>query len=199
MTVQIRNDAGSSTAQKGRCLLLDPSGGAGRKCQNEERVLTPARCLERVGEGDVRAVAIVFGSGSDTRRATLLEFVSILKNNAKTGDLTVVAVVPARHRLLLEALKREGADFVFIFSESTANSFCVDDMLGGLTAKNRPEHILKEICPHLNYSAIDSRREISLCGAYRNRMVLGGSRLHNICETNEHIGCEYYLNPRPSA
>ena len=162
-------------------------------------MLTPARCLERVGEGDVRAVAIVFGSGSDTRRATLLEFVSILKNNAKTGDLTVVAVVPARHRLLLEALKGEGADFVFIFPENTADSFCIADILGGLTVKNRPEHILKEICPHLNYSAIDSRREISLCGAYRNRMVLGGSRLHNICETTEHFECEYYINPRLSA
>jgi len=199
MTAQIRSDAESSTEQKGRCLLLDPRGGAGWKCQNEERVLTPARCLERVGEGDVRAVAIVFGSGSDARRATLLEFVSILKHNAKTGDLTVVAVVPTRHRLLLEALKREGADFVFIFPEDTANSFCVGDILGGLTTKNRPEHILKEICPNLNYSAIDSCREISLCGAYRNRMVLGGSRLHNICETTEYFGCEYYLNPRPSA
>jgi hypothetical protein len=30
-------------------------------------------------------------------------------------------------------------------------------------------------------------------------MVLGGSRLHETCETEAHLGCEYYLHPRPSA
>lgn len=196
MTDQVSRRTDIGTEPKPRYLLLEPGGGGGRKCSGEERVQTTARCLERVVESDVRIVAIQFGSSSDTRRAILLEFVSILKNSVKTGDLTVVALVSARHRILLEALKRAGADFVFILPEKTANSFCICDVLDRLTPNNRPEHLLEEICPNLNYSAIDSQREISLCGAYRNRMVLGGSRLHNLCETTGHLGCEYYLNPR---
>ena len=32
--------------------------------------------------------------------------------------------MPARHRLLIEALKRAGADFVQLLGEGAANSFC---------------------------------------------------------------------------
>ncbi len=182
-----------------RCLILDPRGALGRKCAGEERVFTTARCLERAAEGDARMVVILFGNSSNARRGGLVDFVSILKRNAQTADVAVVAVLPARHRLLIEALQMVRTDYVLIIPENTIDSFCIGASLDKLTPHDQPEHILNAICPRLNYNAIDSRHEIMLCGAYRDRMVLGGSRLRETCETSAHLGCEYYLNPRPSA
>jgi hypothetical protein len=31
-----------------------------------------------------------------------------------------------------------------------------------------------------------------LCGAYRNRLVLGPYRLAQICEVPDHLTCDYY-------
>ena len=114
MRDETRINADSDPGLVDRYLLLDPDGDAGGKCPGEERVFTPARCLERAAEGDVRLVAMLFKSSSDVRRATLVELISILKRNESTCGLTIVAFLPARHRLLIEALKRSGADFVLL-------------------------------------------------------------------------------------
>ena len=199
MIDEARSNADLDPGRADRYLLLDPDGDAGGKCPGEERVFTPARCLERAAEGDVRLVAMLFKSSSDVQRATLVELISILKRNESTCGLTIVAFLPARHRLLIEALKRSGADFVLLLGERAANSFCVGEALHCLRPEDRPERHLSQICPHINYSGIDSHRELALCGAYRNRMVLGGPRLQVTCVTEEHLTCEYYLDPRPVA
>jgi hypothetical protein len=196
MIDEARSKADADPRRASRYLLLDQDGDAGEECPGEERVFTPARCLERAAEGDVRLVALLFKSGSNARRAALVELISILKRNESTCGLTIVAFLPARHRLLIEALKRAGADFVQLLGEGAANSFCVGDALHCLGPEDRPEHHLSEICPHINYSDIDSHLELALCGAYRNRMVLGGPRLQSTCATAGHLACEYYLNPR---
>jgi hypothetical protein len=199
MNDQSKNDGGERRMETERCLVLDPRGALGRQCAGEERVFTTARCLERAAEGGPRMVVILFGSNSNARRGGLVDFVSILKSNAKTADVAVVAVLPARHRLLIEALKMVRTDYVLIIPEKTTDSFCIGASLSKLTPLDHPGHILKAICPRLNYNAIDSQHEITLCGAYRDRMVLGGSRLRETCETSAHLSCEYFLNPRPSA
>ena len=199
MTGQSKSDEEEHQMETDRCLILDPSGVLGRKCAGEERVLTTARCLERAAERSAHMVVILFGNISSARQGGLVDFVSILKRNAKTADVAVVAVLPARHRLLIEALKMVQTDYVLIIPKNTTDSYCIGASLNKLTPQDHPEHILKEICPRLNYSPIDSQREIMLCGAYRDRMVLGGSRLRETCETSAHLDCEFYLNPRPSA
>lgn len=68
-----------------------------------------------------------------------------------------------------------------------------------LEPKDQVNLQLKRLCPYLHYSQIDSRNEMTVCGAYLDRMVLGGQRLHEICETQEHLQCEYSLNPRCSS
>ena len=40
----------------------------------------------------------------------------------------------------------------------------------------------------------DDQEELTVCGAYMNRMVLGGKRLHEVCETLNHLHCEYFIN-----
>ena len=68
-----------------------------------------------------------------------------------------------------------------------------------LEPKDQVNLQLKRLFPYLHYSQIDSRNEMTVCGAYLDRMVLGGQRLHEICETQEHLQCEYSLNPRCSS
>ncbi|EPR44188.1 hypothetical protein dsmv_1138 [Desulfococcus multivorans DSM 2059] len=48
----------------------------------------------------------------------------------------------------------------------------------------------------LHYNKIESRHELTVCGAYLDRMILGGHRLGEVCQTEKHLSCEYYLNPR---
>jgi len=199
MIDETRSKADTDPARTSRYLLLDQDGDAGEECPGEERVYTPARCLERAAEGDVRTVALLFKNSCDARREALVELISILKRNESTCGLTIVAFLPARHRLLIEALKRSGADFVQLLGAGAANPLCVGEALRCLGPENRPEHHLGEICPYINYSDIDSHLELALCGAYRNRMVLGGPRLQTTCATTGHLACEYYINPRPVA
>jgi hypothetical protein len=61
---------------------------------------------------------------------------------------------------------------------------------------DRLERHLPVLCSFLHYREIDAQHELTVCGAYRDRMVLGGFWLHEICETENHLHCEYYLNPR---
>jgi hypothetical protein len=51
------------------------------------------------------------------------------------------------------------------------------------------------LCPFLYYREIDSQHEMTVCGAYLDRMVLGGRRLRELCQTEDHLHCEYFLNP----
>ncbi len=54
-------------------------------------------------------------------------------------------------------------------------------------------------CPFLKRRPINADEEMSVCGAYRDRLVLGGRRLREVCETDNHRYCEYFLNPRVRA
>lgn len=56
--------------------------------------------------------------------------------------------------------------------------------------------LLKKVCPAFNYIKIDDQHELIVCGAYMNRMALGGIRLHEVCETLNHLNCEYFVSPR---
>ena len=58
------------------------------------------------------------------------------------------------------------------------------------------ERQLAALCAYLHYDIIDARREMKVCGAYLDRMVLGGLWLSEVCQTEGHLQCEYFLNPR---
>jgi len=44
----------------------------------------------------------------------------------------------------------------------------------------------------LHYIGIGYENERLYCGAYVDRMVFGGRRLHEICENGDYIQCEYH-------
>ncbi len=179
-------------------LLLDQRLEAGADCPGR-CVSSPLHCLDRAVQGDFSVIAVLFWGDSLENRAENLDLVSILKSNALTRDRKVAAVCTRRNRALLEALSRAGADFVCVGHDDEMNPVRIGAMLSELGPVNRIETQLSLVCPHVAYSAVDSSREIGLCGAYRNRLVLTPSRLRQSCEDQSHALCEYFRNPRPRA
>lgn len=100
--------------------------------------------------------------------------------------------------MLIEHLSRLGVEFVRYTSETGFDSFQIQEIINSLGSDDATDRHLASLCPFLHYSRIDSKHEMTVCGAYFDRLVLGGCRLHEICETNSHLHCEYYLHQRCS-
>jgi hypothetical protein len=115
-----------------------------------------------------------------------------------TVKTQVAAFIERPHQKLIERLGRAGADSVDFRTgmepeqmEETISQLWQDRSLTPV------QKVLERLCPFLAYLQSDGGKyELPVCGAYRNRLVLGGSRLHEICHTMDHRHCEYYLNPR---
>ena len=179
-------------------LLLDQRLQAGAACPGR-CVSSALHCLDKAVQGDFSAIAVLFWGDSLENRAENLDLISILKSNALTRERSVAAVCTRRNRALLEALLRAGADFVCVGHDEEMTPVRIGAMLSEVGHGNRIEAQLSLVCPHVSYSAVDSSREIGLCGAYRNRLVLTPSRLRQSCEDQSHALCEYFRNPRPRA
>lgn len=179
-------------------VLLDPGNRSDESTSDEERVSSPLQCLDRVGRGNAEFLVINFRDMAAGQYSSLVELVTVMKHGA-TSDRFIVALLRSRHRVLLDALEMAGADYALMIGESALDSQYLQKALRALGPEDRPEQHLRQICPHINYSMIDSRLELALCGAYLNRMVLGDSRVHATCAAKAHQSCEYYLNPRPAA
>lgn len=126
-------------------------------------------------------------------RDALVELCGVLRTNPYTREKALVAVLPEKHRQLLARLQKVGVKYVMI---AETGDVPLQDRLAtldlSLNHNYRIESLLLEICPFINYLPINSRRELILCGAYRNRLVLGPYRLGQLCEVPAHLSCEYY-------
>ena len=97
---------------------------------------------------------------------------------------------------MIKDLNSAGVDFIKYIGDVRLDSTMIGKIIQELGPGDQPGRILAMICPFIHYIKIDSIKELTVCGAYRNRMVLGGGRLHEICEKENHLHCEYYLNPK---
>jgi len=140
-------------------------------------------------------VVIRFGGKTFDDRKMLVELAAALKTNRYTKKSRIVALLPFKHRKLLEDLHDAGTDFIK-YIDSQMKPDHLPRFVKELGPSDRLEKHLATICPYLHYCEIDAKTELTTCGAYLDRMVLGGFRLHGICETENHLHCEYYINPR---
>jgi len=126
-------------------------------------------------------------------RDALVELCGVLRTNPYTREKALIVILTEKHRQLLVHLERAGVKYVMIAEKGDV---LLQDRLATLelplTNNYRIESLLLEICPFINYLPINSRRELILCGAYRNRLVLGPYRLGQLCEAPAHLTCEYY-------
>ena len=160
-------------------------------------VTSPVACLREATEKRYDLIVIIFGPGFLKECDVMVELCTTLKRNRHTMQMPLLCVLPSKHRDLLQRLANAKVEYVMILEpkdcilqgrlETFAFSPSEEYEIGG---------ILSEVCPHINYFPVCRDKEILYCGAYRNRLVLGPYRLRQYCETNNHIDCEYFQNPR---
>jgi len=184
--------------EQSRCFLLcDTTGNVGELSLPEaERVSSPVQCLNRAVDLKPELIVVRIGRIALRAREALVELSAALKRNSHTRTCPVLALLHSKHRKLIEDLHRAGVDYVKDIGEITLDSSQMRKLIAELGPDDRLEGHLALLCPFLHYRGIDARRELTFCGAYLDRMVLGGRQLHEVCETGNHLHYEYYLNPR---
>ena len=152
-----------------------------------------ASYLSRAVSEDFDLLALCLVTPVHQERDALVELCGVLRTNQYTREKPLIAILLGKHRQLLERLQRVGVKYVMT---NEPGEILLQDRLATLDLSQgsnyRVESLLLNICPFINYLPIDSCREIIMCGAYRNRLVLGPHRLAQVCEVPAHLTCEYY-------
>jgi hypothetical protein len=182
-----------------RFLLCDTTGNVELSSPDGQWVSSPIQCLDKAVDRRPRIIVIRFGRMAIREREALVELSGVLKRNSHTRSCPVLALLHSKHRKLMEDLERAKVDHIRYVGDTRLDSIQVREIIEGLGPEDRLERHLEIVCPFLHYSKIDSQHEMAVCGAYLDRMVLGGRRLHELCETDDHLHCEYYLSPRPQS
>lgn len=181
-----------------KLLVCDISGEKHGMVQGPDAVLvySPVQCLNQAIIERPDAVVIRFGDIALRERDALIELCGVLKQNQHTESIGVIALLCSKQRSVVERLMDAGAEYVRFVAKGKQPQTAIDVTTIKPEPKDQVDFQLEILCPYLHNSKIDSRHEMTVCGAYLDRMVLGGHRLHEICETQGHLQCEYYLNPR---
>ena len=186
--------------RKIRILICDTVGKVAAVAFPEsQRVASPIQCLSMAVSSVPDVIVIHFGRTSIQERMALVELAAALKRNRHTNESLVLALLKFKHRRLVEDLAGAAVDYLKIVGDAELGSEQLHDILKNLEPGDSPLQHLKVLCPFIHYSKIDSRHEMCVCGAYQDRMVLGGRRLRELCQTENHLHCEYYLNPRTAS
>lgn len=195
--MQTKHDSrNGKTRQAIRYLLCDGSAPSERGSGPEEWVRSPIQCLHRAVDENPGIVVVHFRPMPSREREALVELCVVLKQNSRTRKTPVLALLHGKHRGILEALADAGVEFVKTIAEKPLSAPLLSKIIHALGTKDRVGGQLADLCPHLHYESMDNEHEITLCGAYLDRMVLGGHWLHERCETERHLKCEYFLKPR---
>lgn len=185
-----------STKGSIRFLLCDSTREVGLTFLEEKLVTSPIQCLEKAVDEIPGLIAIRFGKIPIRERETLVELSAALKRNSHTRNCLILALLHSKHRKLIEDLTQSKVDYIRYIDDITLDLIQMRKIIDELGPDDRAERHLAMLCPFLHYDGIDSQHEMTVCGAYLDRMVLGGRRLHDLCEAEGHPHCEYYRNPR---
>lgn len=186
-----------SMRRKLQFLICDTSGRVAEVASPDgKKVSSPIQCFNLAATSKPDLIVIHFGDTSIQERAALVELAGTLKQNRYTRKTPILALLTLKHRRLIEDLACAEIDYLKQLGAAKVDSKHIRDILQNLGSGDRPVRHLQVLCPFIHYRKIDSRHEMTVCGAYRDRMVLGGRRLREICQTENHHHCEYNLNPR---
>ena len=139
---------------------------------------------------------VVFIEGASLKeRDAALAFCASLLSHPATSGIPLVCVLAEQHRRLLEELGRLGVEQVAFRPKNAPlpvgpGLYCMGQNLA---------EVLERTCPYLNHRAMDQCKEMVHCSAYRNRLIIGRERRTEVCETESHRACPYFLAPKRAA
>lgn len=158
---------------------------------------SPMACLDAAVTRKYAGILIYFAARKIKARDTLVELCSDLNEIPITCSTRKCVSLLCRNRNLLVKLKESGVEYVDIrLPTGSADPWSMWERLNALESSLRIDFHLSRLCPFLRYKPISDQNEMITCAAYRNRMVLGGRRLRDVCQAEAHLQCEFYLNPR---
>lgn len=191
----------ASALPKKRLLLLVGSSAVslGDGMSDHECTTSPLECLNMAVENTPQTIAIWFGGLTEEERSVRVELARILRHNSHTCDGEVLALLDAPHRQLLKELANADVEYVRLMNTGDIPARSLSKAVENLGPKDHPARLLAPMCPYIHYSRLDNRNELTQCGAYLDRMVLGDGKLKTFCQTQDHEHCEYYLHPRCKA
>ena len=154
-------------------------------------------CFNLASSQDFGLIIINVPDGRDTIQNRVLDLCRGLKSHPETQDTPVIISLEFINRELIIKLVNTGIRFMDLREKGAP----IDpERLLCLTRRADPsvriDLILARLCPFLDHRWESDGHALTTCRAYRNRMVLGGKRLHEVCESDCHVYCEYYLHPR---
>ncbi len=177
-------------------LFYDTSGRSRLNSGGFDLASSPVECLAKAIDDKPSIIVIHFAEPAMREREALVELCGVLKCRSFTQGTPLLALLHFRHRRLLENLSQAGVDYVKYIDETPLNSPLMNGLIESLGPNDLIERQLARVCPYLRYTPIDAEREMVVCGAYLDRLVLGRKWLRDLCEVETHQRCEYYLNPR---
>lgn len=150
-------------------------------------------CLHRAVSGLARGVvADLRGRGPDGMRDPLT-LLRLLGENPHTHGLPRAVLLTEVVREVLEDMDRAGVETAHLTGPSPELAPPVRDTP---FAGPAPGEILRTTCPFFN-SRPAGAGWLHCCGAYRNRLVLGGRRMAVYCLGGGFRDCPYFNDPRP--
>ncbi|MDA3895590.1 MAG: hypothetical protein PF482_05515 [Desulfobacteraceae bacterium] len=156
-----------------------------------DKTTSPIQCMEKAFTENYALIVIQFAAQTIKQRYALIELCAVLKRNQQTHHIPIMALLPIKHRLLLENLSKVNVEYAKIITdqadEKDIRYFDTEDSLS--------RH-LSGLCPFLEYQAIDSSREMTVCKAYYSRLVITGNRLKQTCHHPDFKICPYFQLPK---
>lgn len=192
-----RENSKSPTVGPGVIVCDIADQGAVALFPTMEVVKSPIICLVRSIEQRPELMIVRFSQNSARDRRYLLELCAALKRISRSWGGSVLVLLPAMHRRLLEELDAAKVDYVGFETGTALEPENLTMCLAQPDSRTSPRHCLQVLCPFLHYLPISGEHEMVVCGAYLDRLVLGGNRLHQLCETKKHYHCDHFLSPRP--
>lgn len=158
---------------------------------------SPIACMDAAVTKKFAGILIYFAARKIKARDTLVELCSCLNHIPITCSTRKCVSLLCRNRGLLVKLKASGIEYIDIrLPAESADPWRMWERLNALESTLRIDAHLSRLCPFLRYKPISDQNEMITCAAYRNRMVLGGRRLRDVCQSEAYWQCEFYLNPR---
>jgi hypothetical protein len=154
-------------------------------------------CFNLASSRDFGLIIINVPWGKEAIRNRVLDLCRGLKSHPETQDTPVIISAEFINREMIIKLVNAGIRFMDVRGKG---AHIDPERLLCLTRSADPsiriDLILARLCPFLDHRRENDGYALTTCRAYRNRMVLGGKRLHEVCESDCHVYCEYYLHPR---